>query len=42
MIELTEQEGHIVLQIIMNSRFTPNEWEVSVKPIVMKLQEPNL
>lgn len=40
MIEFTPQEKNILLQIIGQSRFTPEEWEVSVKPIVLKLKEP--
>ena len=39
MTELTLQERQILLQIIGQSRFTPDEWEVSVKPIVLKLKE---
>lgn len=38
-MDLTAQEKNILLQIIGQSRFTPDEWEVSVKPIVMKLNE---
>jgi|LAHU01.1.fsa_nt_gb hypothetical protein len=38
-MDLTKDEKAILLQIISQSRFTPNEWEVSVKPIVLKLQE---
>lgn len=39
MTEFNEQEKQIILQIILNSRFTPNEWEQTVKPIVAKLQD---
>jgi len=38
MTGLTEQDKATLLQIIMMSRFTPDEWERSVKPIVVKLQ----
>jgi hypothetical protein len=37
-MELTDQEKLILLQIISQSRFTPDEWEFSVKPIVLKLK----
>jgi hypothetical protein len=39
MTELTPQEKELVVQILMNGRYTPNEWETIVKPIVTKLQE---
>lgn len=39
-MELNAQEKQILLQIIGQSRFTPDEWEVTVKPIVMKLKTP--
>lgn len=35
---ITEQDKLVLLQIIMGSRFTPNEWEQTIKPIVAKLQ----
>jgi len=37
---ITEQDKLVLLQIIMGSRFTPNEWEQTIKPIVAKLQVP--
>lgn len=40
MIDLTQPEKNVLLQIIGQSRFTPDEWEVSVKPIVAKLKMP--
>ena len=40
MMELTQQEKNVLLQIIGQSRFTPDEWEVTVKPIVLKLKMP--
>lgn len=39
MIGLTVQEKQILLHIIGQSRFTPDEWESHVKPIVLKLKE---
>ena len=36
---LTQQEKQVILQIIDQSRFTPGEWELTVKPIVLKLKE---
>lgn len=38
MEELTQDEKNVILQIIMNSRFTPDEWERTMKPIVIKLR----
>lgn len=35
----TKDEKTILLQIIFNGRYTPDEWERTVKPIVIKLQE---
>jgi len=37
-MELTQQEKGVLLQIIGQSRFTPDEWEMTVKPIVIKLR----
>jgi len=37
-ISLNRNEVSILLQIIYQSRFTPDEWENSVKPIVEKLK----
>ena len=42
MIDLTGQEKNVLLQIIGQSRFTPDEWEGTVKPIVLKLQMPDM
>ena len=38
-MELTPQDQQVLLNIIMNGRYTPQEWEDVVKPIVIKLQE---
>lgn len=38
-MELTPQEKQILLQIIWQCRFTPDEWEITVKPIVIKLKD---
>jgi len=37
MIQLTQQERDILIQLIRNCRFTPDEWEQTFKPIVLKL-----
>jgi hypothetical protein len=37
MIQLTPQERDILIQLIRNCRFTPDEWEQTFKPIVLKL-----
>ena len=34
----TPQEKQVLVNIISQSKFTPNEWETIVKPIVAKLQ----
>jgi hypothetical protein len=38
-MDLTLQDITVLLQIIGNGRYTPDEWEGVVKPIVIKLQE---
>ena len=38
-MELTKEEKQIILNIITQSKFTPNEWEQVVKKIVIKLQD---
>jgi len=39
MTELTQQDKQVLRTIIMNGRYTPEEWENVVKPIMLKLQE---
>ena len=39
---LTPQEKQAMVQLIANCRFTPDEWETLFKPIVMKLQMPEI
>lgn len=36
-VEFTNQEKQALVQLIMNCRFTPDEWESVFKPIVVKL-----
>lgn len=38
-MNLSKDEKDILLQIIFAGRYTPNEWEQTVKPIVLKMQE---
>lgn len=35
----TQEEKQVLVNIISQTKFTPNEWENVVKPIVVKLQE---
>lgn len=37
-MELTLQEQQVLLNIVMNGRYLPDEWENMVKPIVIKLK----
>ena len=37
-MNLTETEKTVLINIISASKFTPNEWETVVRPIVVKLQ----
>lgn len=41
-MDLTPQEKQALIQLIANCRFTPDEWEGTVKPIVLKLQMPDM
>lgn len=36
---LTAEEKQVLVNIISQAKFTPNEWESVVKGIVVKLQE---
>lgn len=38
MVRLTAQECQVIMQVIYSCRYTPEEWENVVKPIVAKLQ----
>jgi len=39
---LTKEEKQILVNIISQAKFTPQEWESVVKQIVVKLQTPEV
>lgn len=38
-MNLSKDERQVLIQIVSMGRYTPHEWEQTVKPIFLKLQE---